>query len=184
MSNVTGRPIAKAWFARLIDGEIISLFPFQYNPTTINRERNVGFALVSPPGSPLPTANFQSISGDAISFTMLLDATSDYREENEGVGAQKAELESYTQPEIERFINELGQFISPPEVLFGFGADSWRVIIPRMGFRDVRFNGNGFTTRCFVDIRAQTYFSHPSEVQAHLSRVDRLRSFVVQQEVG
>lgn len=183
MSQVTGRQLSKAWFARLANGEIETVFPFQFNPTAMDRDHDVAFSFISAPGSPLPLANFQAITGDTIAFTMLLDATENYDEDKRGTLAQQAELESYVQPDLARYINELGQFIPPPEVRLGYGSQSWRIVIPKIKFRDVRFNRDGHPTRTFIDIKANTYYTRASEISAYLVKLDALRSRVVVREV-
>lgn len=179
MSDVTGKHPSKGWFARMNGGAIAALFPFQYNPTRITRDRAAGYALVSPPGSPLPTATFQHISEEVISFTLMFDATSNYSEEQEGVGARIAELESFTQPEISAVLAGLGQFISPPTVRIGLGNNSWPVVIPKLKIREERFNSIGHVTRCYVDIQAKVYATGPSVLRSYLGRLDQLRSLVV-----
>jgi hypothetical protein len=181
--SVTGRPISKAWFARLKNGEIKTLFPFQFNPSSLDRTRDVGYAFITPPGSILPTAVFLGIAGDTISLNMLLDATSGYSDSKEGVNAQKAELESYTQPDIESYINTLGQFIPPPEVRFGYGADSFKVIITKLKFHDSRFNIDGYPTRTTAEMEMRTYYTSQAEIRQRLARLEALRSQVIIQEV-
>jgi len=178
MSGVTGRPVTKGWLARVSDGEIQAVFTFQFNPSERTRSRDIEYTIVSPVGSTEPTAEFRSVSGTRIVMTLLLDATENYDEDKEGVGAQLAWLESCTEPDIDRFNDDIGQFIAPNELRYGMGKDSWNVVMTRFNPREVRWNKSGFTTRAYVDIELQSTYRDIAAIKARLNRLKLLRSKV------
>lgn len=178
MSELTGRPLTRAWLARVVYGQIGPVFNFQYNPTQITTEYGVNYSFSSPAGSPLPTAHFSSVSGDLISFTLLLDATEDFNISKKGVGAQKAELLSLAHPDLARYEQSIGQYISPPQVLFGIGSLMQDVVVVKLIARDVRFNRQLMVTRCNVDMQLRAIFTSPEAYAYRLSKLSRLRSIV------
>lgn len=178
-SDVTGRPVARGWLARITDGAVVATYEFQYNPTEVAYEHTVNYSLSSAAGSPLPTAYFGSIQGQSVSFSLLLDATEGYSSREKGVLAQKAELISLVSPDLDRFSRSLGQFVSPPEVLFGMGPESVKVIVPKISFRDVRFNRELEPTRCYADIQLQAIYTSAEEYAFYLAKLARMRSMVV-----
>jgi hypothetical protein len=175
---VTGRYPFKGVFSRVENGAVVSIYPFQFNPSNWTRDLDVNYSLISPAGSAMPTAIFQGIVGDVVNMTLLLDATEGYSRAREGVKADMAELESYSQPEIDRYLTDIGQFISPPQVIFSRGEDFWTVIVPKMTFRTVRENTYGYPTRVFVDIKMQAVFTNIQNLQTKLRRLERLRRMV------
>lgn len=178
MSQVTGRSPQKSWLARVVNGEIGKVFHFQINPTAAPRTRTVNYTFNSPPGSPLPTATFDSISGDTFSITLLLDATWSFDAEKLGTLAQQAELELYTQPDADRYIAGVGQFISPPRLRFGVGDVMTTVVVTSLGFRDVRWNTSMMPTRTFADIQMRAVWTGPAELRNRLARLQQLSSLV------
>jgi len=182
MSMLTGRAVNKGYFYRVENGSVVSTYFFQFNPTEHTRDLDVDYNFVSPPGSPLPTAIFKSVIGGSMSMVLLLDATEGYSTAKEGVAADMAELERYTQPDIDKFLTSLGQFISPPTVVFGRGSDFWNVVIPKMTFRVVRENSYGYPTRVYVDIKMKAIFTSVADIQMRLKRLKRLSDMVTIKE--
>lgn len=183
MSQMTGRPLNKGWFARIEGGEVVSYFVFQLNPTETERERGVIYTFESSPGSALPTAIFQSIQGDKITFELFLDATAPYYDDRKGITAALAELESYTQPKIDQFSADLGQVAAPPTVRYGMNEDYWDVVIPRLRIRTQRWNRDLTPTRARVEIEMQAIFTNISAIQARLDRLKFYREKVTRSEI-
>lgn len=165
-------PLIKGFFGRIKDGEVVSIFDFQFNPPEVTRSRTVDYEFDSSPASVLPSAYFKAITGDTITIQLLLDAVETYKDSKKGTLAQQAFLESLTCPEFDEFSEEVGSFVSPPPVLYCMGEQSWKVVIPSLQFRDVRWNKYAIPTRTYVDIQMRTYFTDINEIKA---RYDQLR---------
>jgi len=183
MSQMTGRPLNKGWFARIEGGEVVSYFIFQFNPTETERERNVTYTFESAPGSSAPTAIFQSILGDKITIELFLDATAPYYEEQKGITAALAELESYTQPKIELFSADIGQVPSPPTIRYGMNEDYWDVVVPRIRIRTLRWNRDLNPTRARVEIEMQAVFTDISAIQSRLDKLKQYREMITRSEI-
>ena len=176
--SVTGRRLSKGWIGRVLDGEMVAVFTFQFNPSEITHDRGVEWVFESPTGSSLPTAIFRAIGGDTFALTLLLDATELNSRNSDGVRAKKAFLESLTQPDISKFNDDLGQFVAPPAVKFGMGGLMFDVVVSRASFRDVRFQTDLVESRTYVDLELRTYFVSVAAIKAHLQRLSSLRSRV------
>jgi len=174
MPEVTGRILTKAWMARLENGAIKGLFEFQFNPTQRNSGRAPQWDFISPVGSTEPFAIFKSIAGRTISFTLLLDATVGYSDLKQGVRAQKAWLEQFVNPDVTRFINDLGQFVGPPDLMYGMAGMHYHVKMTKCTPRDVRWNTKGFETRTYMDIELQTVFTDAAAIKSRLIQQQNL----------
>jgi hypothetical protein len=176
--SVTSRPLSHGYLGRVVGGELVDIFPFQYNPTIVTRARSVEYNFSSPPGSPIPFAQFKSISSDRITLELLLDAVEIYDEDKQGVGAQKAFLESLTQPDIDSYSVDLGQFIPPPVAKFSLGRESFDVVATGVQFRDVRWNRRMICTRSRAQIQLATYWVSAANLGTWLSNLETLRQKV------
>lgn len=170
--------VTKGYFARITNGEVVSTFRFQYNPTRVVREHQTDYEFVSPPGSPLPSAYFRAIQGQVITFQLLFDASETFDDDKEGVSAQMAELESYNQPDISQFTSDLGSFVSPPQLRFGLGKRSWAVLSTSITFTEERFNRQMVPTRARADVSLRANFTDIAAVRSYLDRLDALRMTV------
>lgn len=178
--TVSGRkPPSKGNFVRIANGEAVSRFDFQFNPEKVTRGYNADYEFVSSPGSVLPSAQFLKIGDQAVTLQLLFDAVETYRELEEGVSFQLAEIESYAQPDLDRFSADLGSFVAPPEVRYSYGFQSTRVVIPRISVVEERWNRSGVPTRARVDIEMRLTFSSIAAVQAHFDRLASLRLLAV-----
>jgi hypothetical protein len=185
MSLVTGRHPTKGFLARISDGSVRAIYPFQFNPTEVGRSMGVEWALDSPPGSALPHARFQASKGSSITLQLLLDAVEDFSSggrggrhdrSSEGVLPQQAALEALVSPDFDQFINsDLGAFIAPPQVRYGMGGQSWEVVVQTLNFRDIRWNTIGQPVRSFVDITLQANFTDIQTIRARYERLSQLR---------
>lgn len=173
--SVTGRPLNKGYIASVRRGAIDQIMPFQFNPTEVDRARNVEYEFNSPPGSPAPTAFFMSIGGDSFTLQLLFDAVENYDPDKLGTTAQKAFIELLTQPDISLFSDEIGLGAAPPEARIGIGEEDWAVLVLSHRFRDVRFNRDQIPTRTYVDLQLRTMFT---TVAAIRTRLEYLSSFV------
>lgn len=172
--TVTGRKLTKGYLARVKSGSVVAVFPFQFNPT--ERTRNVGAEWVFeyPIGGSLPIARFAFTKGNQISFELLLDAVEGYDPDKLGVTAQMAELELMVNPDFERITEDIGQFIAPPQLRYGFGSDSWDVVMQELSLREVRWNRDGVCTRAYANIQLQANFI---DLASMLDRIYFLSSY-------
>lgn len=168
-------PVQKGWFTRIVNGQAQSLFSFQFNPTTVQRDHTVDYDFVSAPGSPLPVASFKSVQGQTITLQLLLDAVENYDAASEGITAQLSELESFVQPDIDQFSAGLGSFISPPEVRYGMGRRSWNVVVTNLSIKEERWSRKAIPTRARVDFTMRTNFVDVADIRAQLERMASLR---------
>jgi len=176
--SVTDRPLTKGYIARIYRGNIIAIHNFQYNPTTVSRVMSVQYNYDSPPGSASPNAFFKSIDGNKITLELLLDAVESYSTDKEGVGAQKAFFESFMQPDIDSYSEDLGQFIPPPQARYGSGNESFDVTVDNVRFNDVRWNRQHICTRSRVQLQMTTYWTDRYKLLAWLHHLETLRSLV------
>jgi len=175
MSMVTGRPLVKGYIGRIRNGALESLMDFQFNPTEVPRARTVDYTFSQPPGSPLPTAMFRGIQGDSFSLSLLFDAVETYDHSHLGTTAQKAFLESLTQPDLNEFSDDIGQFVPPPHARYGMGDESWEVVVTSLQFRDVRWNRSGIPTRTWADVQMRTVFVDIASLRARLDFLAQYR---------
>lgn len=184
MSSLTGRPLVKGYFARISNGELVETLNFQFNPSEVNRSRTVDYVFESPPGSALPTALFKSMSGDSFTISLLLDAVETFNSDEEGTSAQKAFFEAFTQPDIDLFSDDLGQFVAPPSARYGMGNESWPILFTSINFRDVRWNRQGIPTRTYVDLQFRGHLTDISVLRARLDSLAALRRMVTVEGTG
>lgn len=156
--SVTGRPLVKGWFGRIRNGEIDGVFDFQYNPTEMTQSVRPQYAMVDPPGSPIPTAVFKSVSNDEIKFRLLIDATDDYSSDERGILAKQSFLESLARPDLSSYLEGVGQFVSPPRVMMGLGPRTWDVIVSDIDFRVIRWNREMIPTRAWANLTLQSIY--------------------------
>jgi hypothetical protein len=177
--SVTGRPLNKGSLAVIEGGSVTMVYDFQFNPTERSNSLAANYNFASPPGSALPIASFKSITGSTFGLTLLLDATENYNSDLQGVRADKAFFEMLVQPAYSDYIDDLGTFTAPPEVRYTMGGESFRILVTRCTFRDVRFNRDGFETRAFIELEFNLYMSDPALLKARLERLNTLRNKVV-----
>ena len=169
----------KASISIIENGAIAMTYVFQYNPTERAWNHVVNYSMASPPGSALPYAFFSNIDGPIMSLSILLDATVGYRNEREGVRAQKAFFESLVQPDVDQYIDDLGTFTAPPEARFSMGGEDFPVVFTKCNFRDVRFNLETIETRTWVELDMLIHSTDPSWIKTRLEKLKRLRNLVV-----
>jgi len=175
MSRVTGKWTIKGYLGRIRHGDMDAVMDFQFNPSEISRTRTVDYNFNSPPGSPLPTAQFKGIQGDAMNLSLLFDAVENYSDNTLGTTAQKAFIESLTQPDFDDFSDDLGLFVPPPQTRLGIGEESWSGVLTSVNFRDVRWNRNLIPTRTWIDIQFRSSFG---DVEALRARFDFLQNYL------
>jgi hypothetical protein len=156
--SYSGRPLKKGWIGRIRNGEIDGFYDFQYNPTETTESVNPQYTMIDPPGSPVPTAVFKSISNDEIAFQLLLDATDPYYQEQLGIWAQQSFLESLARPELATYLEGMGQFVAPPRVVLGLGPRIWDCVLTSYSFKTIRWNREMIPTRGFADVAFKTVF--------------------------
>lgn len=172
-------PVRKGWISRITNGQVVSLFSFQFNPTTVQRDHTVDYDFVSPPGSPLPVASFRAVQGQTITFQLLLDAAENFSAAKEGITAQLSELESYAQPDIDQFTADLGTFIAPPQLRYGMGKRSWNIVATAVSVKEERWSRTGIPTRARVDLTLRTNFTDVADIRAQLERMGALRRLAI-----
>jgi hypothetical protein len=177
--SVTGRPLERGSLTTIENGVVTMVYGFQFNPTERTVSHAANWNLATPPGSALPVASFQNISGAIFGMTFLLDATENYNSDEQGVRAAKAFFESLVQPAYTQYIDALGTFTSPPEVRYTMGGEQFEVLVTRVEFRDVRFNRSGFETRTYVELEMTLYMKNPALLKARLERLKALRQKVI-----
>ena len=156
--SVTGRSLLKGWFGRIRDGEIDGIFDFQYNPTTMKHEVSPQYSMVDPPGSPIPTAVFKSVSNDVMKVKLLLDATDKYSSEEQGIWAKQSFLESLARPDLSSYLEGVGQFVSPPQVMMGIGPRTWDVVVTGLRVDTIRWNRDLIPTRAWVTMSLMSVY--------------------------
>ena len=176
--TVTGRQVKKGSLYKIQRGSVTSQFTFQFNPTERNMSRTPGYAVKPPPGSFEPYAYFGNIAGTVFSLKLLLDATEGYDAAKQGTRAQKAWLEQFTMPDPEDYLESIGSFVPPPEMLYSMGGRSWRVLMMNLSFRDVRFNTEGFETRTWAELDFQSVFQDLAIQRATLLWIQRMAKMV------
>lgn len=174
MSGVTGGSPIKGYIALIRDGDIEQVLDFQFNPTEVARVRAVDYDFTVPPGGPIALAAFKGIQGDSFTLSLLFDAVETFDSELQGTTAQKAFLESLTQPDFDDFSDDLGSFTPPPRARYGLGEESWDVVVTNLQFRDVRWNRDMVPTRTWAEIQFRSHFVDVATLRA---RFDRLQSY-------
>lgn len=175
-----GAPFVKGYLARLSNGRIEAFFPFQFNPTELTRGVTASYKFTSTPGSVLPQACFSYCEGGAMSCTLLLDAVENFDPAKGGVMAQEMELESYTTSDVNRFVENPGAFVPPPQCRLGLGQRSWPLLMVAVQFKEVRFSKDGYPTRAYADLTLKPDYRSMGEVMAYFQQIQRMRKRVVQ----
>jgi len=176
--TVSGVKINKGFIGRVAQGELVAVLPFQYNPTETTRRVTAAYNYISAAGSPIPTASFKSGTGSQITLELMFDAAEDYDDNKEGVGAYRAFLESFCLPDVEDYSTDLGQFIPPPQALYGLGKDSFHVVVNDVQFRETRRAPNGDVTRMRAQLNLSQYWRSQYELRAWLHHLESLRQMV------
>ena len=175
---VTNVRINKGFIGRLSQDELVAVLPFQYNPSETNRRIQANYNFISPPGSPIPTASFKSGNGSQMNLELFFDAVENYDEDKEGLGAHRAFLETLVLPNVEDYTNDLGQFIAPPQALYGLGRDTFKVVVNEVQFREVRRAPNGDVTRMYAVLNLAQYWTDQYELREWLQHLETLRQMV------
>lgn len=189
MSLVTGRPLTKGMVSRIKHGALQSVYAFQFNPTEFKRAHSVDYVMNSSPGSPLPLALFKSVKGDKITFQLMLDSLQDFQagtntrplRSSRGNLPQQAEIESWGQPDLERFVDAgaLGSFIGPQLLRLTMGTRNFSVRLIDATFNDIMFDRALAPVRTVVDITMEAVFVDTASLQARLSELSSLRGLAV-----
>lgn len=174
--SVTGRALQKGAIYRISRGEVTHGFLFQYNPTEQMRDLSPEWGFDSAPSAVLPHAVLQTYGADTISLQLMLDATSEYSSEKEGVGAQKAFFELLNSPDVDRFLaSGVGLSVGPPEIMLVMGSDALNVVVTKLGFKDIRFNSLLFATRTEVTIEFRRVYTSIADYSSRLMVLAALR---------
>jgi hypothetical protein len=173
----TDRPLTKGYLARIIDGAIQNYFEFQYNPTEFSRQRSVEYGWLGSAGSAVPEAVFSKISKEEMTLSLFLDATRKFSSEKEGINSQLAALELFTWPDPDSVSVDIGQVQAPPQVLFGLGNYSARVVVERFSSNITRWNRSLVPTRATVELGLGVTFVDMANIR---ERLDRLKSLASQ----
>ena len=168
--------VIKGWIGRVRHGAIDGIMDFQFNPTSLDEDLAPQYTMVDPPGSPLPTAVFKSVSNDEISFRLLLDATENYSSDKQGILAQQAFLQSLARPELQSYVESFGQFVSPPDVVLTLGPRSWKSVLTECSFKTVRWNRDLVPTRCWATLTFKTILLELAWIDAEYNDTRDLRS--------
>jgi hypothetical protein len=172
------RSISKGSLMKIRDGDIVSVFTFQFNPTERAVTRAPMFTVKSPPGSWEPDAFFGYVGGSTFSIKLLLDATSGYSELEQGVRARKAWLEQFTYPDYDKYVDELGGFTSPAYLRYSMGGRSFYVRLINYTARDVMFNSQGIEIRSWIDLDFQTVFKDRANEKSTLAWLNKMAALV------
>ncbi len=178
--SVTGRPLTRGFFAREFNGAIVSIFSFQFNPSRVTRSHSANYVRPQAPGSPVPLAHFSSINSTSIKLELLLDAAENFSEEQHGVLAQQAELESYCELELDDFLldESVGAFISPPRIHYAMGSQVFPVTMDGVVFKDERWGRQGDVTRSRASISMTFSPADLAALRTRFASLSRLRDLV------
>ena len=174
--SVTARPLVKASLSRIRDGEVVAVFPFQFNPETLRRNISVEWTMLHAPGTEAPIAVFNHIQSQEIDFTLLLDARENYDDSKEGIRAQLDALESCVSPDPDVYFEDPSLSVAPSDYRLTVGPRTWPVVVSGIRVQEKMWNRDLVPVRAEVDMQLRTVFVDSGSTFVYLNSLRNSRA--------
>lgn len=159
----TKRNPLRASISRIENGRIINVWEFMFNPNALNRSRRVVWDFMKSPGGIGSVAEFVRTDDQSISFDIFLAARRSgqnllqrNQSSDSGLRAELAEIESWTLPSLDLFLEDDTQFISPPTLVFSFGKRTWECVATGVSVKETQHDLDLNPTLAVVSVQLQT----------------------------
>ena len=174
-TRVSSRKLNRGKMYRIYYGEVVSVFPFQFNPSEVSEEIGVEYHFTDSVGQYMTSAVFSRYTQNTQSFTLFLDGrefnSKTTRAYKNDVKKQIAHLKLFVQPGP-ALSEETPQFVGPTVTKIVRGSRVWTGVINTISIKEEMFDRNFDVIRAKVDIN----FTATSQGFAQeLQRLDTIR---------
>lgn len=155
--NFLRGPVQRVTISRIENGAVVSTWPFEMNPTTLDWNRSANWVDLRAPGTTSNQAMFVNCSNVELTLKFLIaeygkETTLRVIDSPDGFTfdatfanktmIQMAEVESWTLPSLDRFSQNQYQYIPPPSLVLTWGARQWKCYCSRVEFSEVLHNND------------------------------------------
>lgn len=150
-------PVQRVTISRIENGAVVSTWPFEMNPTTLDWGRSANWVDLRAPGTTSNQAMFVNCSN--IEFTLkfliaehgksaalrVIDSPDGFTIDESFANKtmiQMAEVESWTLPSLDRFSQNQYQYIPPPSLVLTWGSRQWKCYCSKVDFSEVLHNND------------------------------------------
>ncbi len=165
------KKVHKGWIGRVTNGALEDIMYFQYNPTKTTHGVTPKYTMVEASGSIAPTAIFTSLGADTTELRLLLDATENWQQAQNGIRAQRAFLETLARPDAAQLLAGIQQFVAPPKALVSIGPDSWEGVVVGYQCEVIKRTRALIPVRAFVTLTLKIVYTNPSDEAERYQRL-------------
>lgn len=158
--------------SRIEDGEIVSNYKFQHNPTSFTRSRKTKWVNLEAPGVTGSQVQFINVGESSMTLELFLSSHSVNTAFSEhGLRAHEAEIESWGLPSMNAFMVDDSHFISPPLLRFSWGKKQWRCHCKSVDFKYEAWNEKLDPIQMRATIQLETQTQSFLELQSIMTEV-------------
>ena len=167
----------KVSISRIEKGVIASRYFFELNPTTLPRKRSVDYIDLYAPGTPSGQAEFVKSQSESIdlSFMVTANSTQTKRLPDEGILQDLAEIESWTLPAFDPFLEDIFELAPPPTLLLTWGNRTWKCTCRSISIDEVLHNNALLPMIANVRCSLVAHFDSFEELGAYIVQLAEYR---------